>query len=73
MYNVKTKLCVCMDGAFRINGVCNVCSVNGFFNGKGCQCLPGYLGNGKICRVNPNFVKPTLSSSTTITTNNKTS
>ncbi len=44
-----------MSGSFRINGVCDFCSINGFFNGNGCQCLPGYLGNGKICREDPKF------------------
>lgn len=47
-----------MDGAFRIKGVCDVCNVNAFFNGVGCQCLPGYLGNGKICRQDPKFFRP---------------
>lgn len=44
-----------MSGSFRINGVCDFCSLNGFFNGSGCQCLPGYLGNGKICREDSKF------------------
>lgn len=63
-----------MDGAFRIKGICDVCSANGFFNGSKCQCLPGYLGTGKICRVDPKFVKPSLSIplTTNTDTNNQT-
>ena len=40
--------------------MCEFCSVQGFFNGTGCQCLPGYLGNGKICRSDPKFSNETL-------------
>lgn len=60
-----------MDGAFRIKGVCDVCNVNAFFNGVGCQCLPGYLGNGKICRQDPKFFPPSLSTSSVSNTDSK--
>lgn len=46
---------MCVSGSFRIDGECTFCQINAYFDGTKCTCLKGFIGNGIVCRKDPNF------------------
>ena len=43
------KMCVCMDGYYKMDGMCKMCGPNEMFDGKMCVCMDGYYRINGMC------------------------